>query len=81
MGTFGIDAIKDVGFTQKYMEAVDEMIQLAMKRTVHFWLQNDFIYRLSGLKKKEEEVVGSLHAMAIKVSGIMKKFGEPQNAI
>ncbi|KAJ8715376.1 hypothetical protein PYW07_009858 [Mythimna separata] len=64
VGTFGINAIDDKEFTDKYMASVNEMINIGITRVIKFWLQNDFIYSLSGLKKKEEEVIETLHAMA-----------------
>ncbi|KAJ8709491.1 hypothetical protein PYW08_009495 [Mythimna loreyi] len=63
-GTFGINAIDDKEFTQKYMESVNEMLNIETNKAVKFWLHNDFLYKLTGLKKKEEEVIKSLHAMA-----------------
>ncbi|KAJ8709495.1 hypothetical protein PYW08_009499 [Mythimna loreyi] len=64
VGTFGIDAIDDKEFLQKYMDAVHEIVNMAMNRTIQFWTHNDFIYRLTGLKKKEDELVKIIHTMA-----------------
>ncbi|KAJ8715358.1 hypothetical protein PYW07_009840 [Mythimna separata] len=79
VGTFGINAIADDEFTQKYMYSVDEMIRIAITRLVKFWLQNDFIYGLSRLKKRENEVVKNLHAMTNTV--LQKKKAALKNEV
>ena len=68
VGTFGINAICDLKFMKKYMESIVEMVQLAINRLVKFWLQSDLIYRLVGLKRKEDKLLEVLHSMSSTVS-------------
>ncbi|KAJ8715360.1 hypothetical protein PYW07_009842 [Mythimna separata] len=79
VGTFGINAIDDDNFLQKYMNSVNEMVNIGITRVVKFWLQNDFIYGLSKLKKKEIEVLKNLHAMTNTV--LQKKKAAIKNEV
>ena len=44
------------------------MLHVAFTKGIKFWLQIDLIYRLVGLKKKEDKIVEILHAMSNTVS-------------
>ncbi|CAH0697232.1 unnamed protein product [Spodoptera exigua] len=63
VGTLGIEAVDDVNFTAKYMASVDNLLTLLISRVVKVWLLSDVIWKLTGLKKKEQELVDTLHAM------------------
>ncbi|XP_047036248.1 cytochrome P450 4V2-like [Helicoverpa zea] len=67
IGTFGINPKEAAKFTEKYEKALSELINLIIKKFLRFWLQNALIYKLLGLKKKEDELVKTLHAMSEKV--------------
>ncbi|PZC78319.1 hypothetical protein B5X24_HaOG200044 [Helicoverpa armigera] len=67
LGVFGINAINDPNVIQKYMEAVVEMIRLCFAKTIKVWLQVEIIYKLVGLRKKEDEYLDTLHSMTNKV--------------
>uniref|UniRef100_A0A2A4J1I4 Cytochrome P450 n=1 Tax=Heliothis virescens TaxID=7102 RepID=A0A2A4J1I4_HELVI len=67
VGTFGIKAIEDVNFTRKYIEAVNEMVSLIVSKFLKFWLQSDLICKFTGVKKKEDGLVATLHSMSDKV--------------
>ena len=68
VGTFGISAVHDLEFMQKYMNSVIEMLHIGFTRLIKFWLQSDLIYKLVGLKRKEDKIVETLHAMSNSVS-------------
>ncbi|KAJ8715384.1 hypothetical protein PYW07_009866 [Mythimna separata] len=63
VGTFGIGTIDDTKLIEKYMESAQEFLRIVINKTINFWLQNNFIFSLTGLKKKEDEVLKNLHEM------------------
>uniref|UniRef100_A0A2A4IV96 Cytochrome P450 n=1 Tax=Heliothis virescens TaxID=7102 RepID=A0A2A4IV96_HELVI len=67
LGVFGIDAINDVNTIQNYMEAVLEMIKLTFSKTIRVWLQVEFIYKILGYRKKEDELLETLKSMSNRV--------------
>ncbi|XP_022827251.1 cytochrome P450 4C1-like [Spodoptera litura] len=67
VGTLGIEALDDVNFTERYMESVDDIVTLWISRVVKVWLLSDVVWKLTGLKKKEQELVDTLHTMTNKV--------------
>ncbi|KAJ8715383.1 hypothetical protein PYW07_009865 [Mythimna separata] len=79
VGTFGIDTIDDTKFLQKYMESAHAMLEIVVDKVIKFWLQNYFIYRLTGLKKKEDEVLKNLHEMGDTV--LQKKKATMKNEV
>ncbi|KAJ8709494.1 hypothetical protein PYW08_009498 [Mythimna loreyi] len=64
VGTFGIDAFNDRESLQEYMDAVHKMVIIIMDRVLKFWTHNDFIYWLTGLKKKEDDVLKIIYSLA-----------------
>ena len=55
-------------FFPKYMIAVDELLALLMRRFQKFWLQNEFMYKLLGEKRKESELVITANEISDEVS-------------
>ncbi|XP_063896096.1 cytochrome P450 4C1 [Helicoverpa armigera] len=67
VGTFGINIIDDEKFTQKYIKSLYEIIPMVTRKFVEVWSQSDFLYKLSGLKEKEDQLLDTLHSMTDKV--------------
>ncbi|XP_004922078.1 cytochrome P450 4c21 isoform X1 [Bombyx mori] len=62
---FGIEE-EECDFNQKYMHAVDELMAVLTRRLQNILLHNSFIYKLSALKKKEDELIETIMAMSNK---------------
>ncbi|NP_001274763.1 cytochrome P450 4c21-like isoform X1 [Bombyx mori] len=60
---FGIP-VEDSDFNQKYIHSVDKLLSMLIYRFQNVLLHNSFIYKISGLKKKEEQIVETVHAMS-----------------
>lgn len=61
---FGVEAMEDANFLQKYMEAVDSMMSFMMMRFQRPWLQNDLMYSLFGYNKKQNETIATMAKMS-----------------
>nr|AID54867.1 cytochrome P450 CYP340K1 [Helicoverpa armigera] len=61
-GTFGIDAISQKQL-DNYVSSAYAVINLIVAKLFKVWLQIDLIYKLSGLKKKEDQLVENLHSL------------------
>ncbi|XP_021189900.3 cytochrome P450 4V2 [Helicoverpa armigera] len=61
-GTFGIDAISEKQHEQ-YLLSAYKLIRLFKEKLFKVWLQIDFIYKLTGYKKKEDQLVKNLHSL------------------
>lgn len=61
---FGITADEDKEFNKLYMQSVDQILNIIALRFQNFWLQNNFIYSFTDLKKREDKVVKVLNAMS-----------------
>ncbi|PZC78326.1 hypothetical protein B5X24_HaOG200051 [Helicoverpa armigera] len=79
VGTFGINPREAAEFTEKYEKALFDLIRLLIKKFLRFWLQNRLIYKLFGLKKKEDELVHTLHSMSEKV--LQEKLHDRKNKV
>ncbi|KAF9819293.1 hypothetical protein SFRURICE_000284 [Spodoptera frugiperda] len=61
---FGIadESVKE--FAKKYMESSDQVMNLVVYRFQNFLLHSDLIFRLTGLKKKQDHLIKRLDDMA-----------------
>uniref|UniRef100_A0A2A4J141 Cytochrome P450 n=1 Tax=Heliothis virescens TaxID=7102 RepID=A0A2A4J141_HELVI len=64
---FGIgdESVKE--FARKYMESSDQLMNMVVYRFQNVWLQSNFIFWLTGLKKKEDQLIKTLDDMANQV--------------
>nr|BAM73868.1 cytochrome P450 [Bombyx mori] len=62
---FGIE-VEECDFNQKYMHAVDEVMAVLTRRIQNILLHNSFVYKLSALKKKEDELIETITTMSNK---------------
>nr|XP_049704918.1 cytochrome P450 4V2 [Helicoverpa armigera]WRX06003.1 CYP340G1 [Helicoverpa armigera] len=64
---FGIgdESVKE--FARKYMESSDQLMNMVVYRFQNVWLHSDLIFRLTGLKKKEQKLIKTLDDMANQV--------------
>nr|XP_049704913.1 cytochrome P450 4V2 [Helicoverpa armigera]WRX06012.1 CYP340K13 [Helicoverpa armigera] len=63
-GTFGIENAISKNLGATYISAAYGMVDLLKAKAFKVWLQIDLIYKLVGLKKKEEQLVENLHSLA-----------------
>ncbi|XP_075986347.1 putative cytochrome P450 4d21 [Anticarsia gemmatalis] len=61
---FGITADEDKDFNKLYMHSVDQILNIIALRFQNVWLQNEFIYSFTDMKKRQEEIVKVLNAMS-----------------
>ncbi|CAH0697231.1 unnamed protein product [Spodoptera exigua] len=75
---FGIadDSVKE--FAEKYMESSDQVMNMVVYRFQNFLLHSDLIFRLTGLKKKQDHLIKKLDDMANQV--IERKKAEMKTA-
>nr|XP_037876478.1 uncharacterized protein LOC101744633 [Bombyx mori] len=64
---FGVYTNEDENFTKAYMSAVDEILTIITKRFTRVWLQIDFIYNLTSIKKREDELIRIVNEMSNKI--------------
>ncbi|PZC78322.1 hypothetical protein B5X24_HaOG200047 [Helicoverpa armigera] len=62
-GTFGIENAISKNLGAKYISSAYEMIDLIKAKAFKVWLQIDLIYKLVGLKKKEDQLLENLHSL------------------
>nr|XP_049704915.1 cytochrome P450 4C1 [Helicoverpa armigera]WRX06011.1 CYP340K5 [Helicoverpa armigera] len=62
-GTFGIENAMSKELLAKYISSGYALIELIITKVLKVWLQIDLIYKLVGLKKKEDELVENLHSL------------------
>nr|WRX06010.1 CYP340K6 [Helicoverpa armigera] len=60
--TFGIDAIREKQHEQ-YLQSAYKIINIFKDKLFKFWLQIDFIYKITGYKKEEDQLVKNLHSL------------------
>ncbi|XP_028031815.1 cytochrome P450 4V2-like isoform X1 [Bombyx mandarina] len=61
---FGINVDQDSEFCNKYIHACEKLIGIQTRKFQNIWLQSDLIYRLSGFKKKEDELIKYVHQLS-----------------
>lgn len=61
------NGFEDKQFIQKYMLAVDEILNIVTRRFQKFWLQSQLIFKLCGYQKRLDEVVKIVNDMSDKV--------------
>ncbi|KAH9635768.1 hypothetical protein HF086_011301 [Spodoptera exigua] len=57
---------EDKQFIQKYMRAVDEILNIVTRRFQKFWLQSQLIFKLCGYQKRQDELVKIVNDMSDK---------------
>ncbi|KAJ8715385.1 hypothetical protein PYW07_009867 [Mythimna separata] len=75
---FGIDDDGVQDFAREYMRSSDQVMNMVIHRFQNVWLHSDLIFKLSGLKKKEERLLKHLDDMANQV--IERKKEEMSNS-
>ncbi|XP_075986643.1 cytochrome P450 4V2-like [Anticarsia gemmatalis] len=63
-------------FFQNYLRTLRDVINLVTERIQNFWLLSDTIYKLSGRKKRQDDLVDLLHEM---LDGIVKTTATVQD--
>ncbi|KAF9788990.1 hypothetical protein SFRURICE_020689 [Spodoptera frugiperda] len=66
------NGFEDKQFIQKYMLAVDEILNIVTRRFQKFWLQSQLIFKLCGYQKRLDEVVKIVNDMSDKVIQMKK---------
>ncbi|KAG6449913.1 hypothetical protein O3G_MSEX006297 [Manduca sexta] len=61
---FGVDELDDKEFTKQYMKATDTILGSYVHRFHNPLLHSDFMYKLLGYKKKDDEVIRILSNMS-----------------
>ncbi|CAH2056502.1 unnamed protein product, partial [Iphiclides podalirius] len=61
MTAMGLDLTDDALIDGKYTRAVNEVMNIFLRRYLAPWLYFDFIYQRSDLKKKQDQIVEILH--------------------
>lgn len=74
----GVTLVAGRGADSAYRAAVQEMGNLVQQRTIQPWLRSDFLFKLSGLRTKQDRILSVLHGFTRDV--ITKRRAELQQA-
>ncbi|XP_072761631.1 cytochrome P450 4C1-like [Anoplolepis gracilipes] len=77
--TMGISLQKFGEFQQQYRNAIDDMIELIVYRTLKPWFHNDLVFLLSSKGRKQKKVLKILHGFTEKVIAERKLYHERTN--
>lgn len=60
----GLSNIDEIGLLKKYMHAVDKILRVVVTRFQNIWLQIDLIFKLTGYRNYEKNLIKDLNQMS-----------------
>ncbi|XP_075986357.1 cytochrome P450 4V2-like [Anticarsia gemmatalis] len=67
LNTFGTTIFHDEEFFKQFLKTVEQAMNVVVQRFINVWQHSDLLYKLSGLKKKQDELANTLTEMTNRV--------------